>query len=149
MLHIHFHEFKSDIPNLDDLLEKHRVQGGSIIQYDRICSALVYARRTAVYEWVPNRTARHWRGCQHALWCAMLGWWSWVGLIVTGILIFNNLAGGSDFTRLLTTPPPLPGSGDDPALRELEAVDQRRKYLLLVLLLAVLATIILVRSRSK
>src|ERR1041384_5742846 len=111
---LHWNEVNFDIPNLDDLLAKYRQHGGAIIQYDRITSAIVYTRRTAVYEWVPGRAARWRAGLKHALWCAMFGWWSWTGLIVTGILIFNNALGGLDFTRLLTAPPPLPGSHHDP-----------------------------------
>ena len=145
MLHLHWHEFKFDIPNLDELLAKHRQHGGFIIQYDRVFSILVYTRRTAICEWVPNRAARYRAGLKHALWCGLLGWWSLAGLFVTGVLIFNNLLGGIDYTRYLTTPPLLPGVSDqDSARREVEAAERRRLYLMLVCLYVVLAFVFLV-----
>jgi hypothetical protein len=135
-------EHKTDIPNLAELLDQHRRHGGVIVEYDRIISAIVYCRRSSVLEWAPDRVARCKAGLKHALWCGLLGWWSWTGLIVTGICIFNNLLGGLDVTRALTAPPPLPATGD-PVLRELETVIKRRQYLLLAFLLVLLALIFL------
>ena len=147
---LHWNEYQFELPpNIEELVAKQRQHGGAIIQYDRIFSIFVYARRTAVFEWVPNRAARYRAGLKNAGWCALLGWWSWTGLIVTGLLIFNNLLGGLDFTRFLTTPPPLPGTfGPDPALRELELIEQKRRYVFLVCLLVVLAFVLVITLRK-
>jgi hypothetical protein len=82
-----------------------------------------------VFELVPQGTTRRAAGRKHALWCCLLGWWSIPGFFGTAGSIINNLMGGIDVTKILTTPPPLPGQPfDSTALEELQAARQRQGY---------------------
>ena len=53
--------------------------------------------------------------------------------------IINKLMGGVDVTRVLTSPPPLPGQPfDDSAIRELRAAHKRQQYAFFAFLLVLL-----------
>jgi len=58
-------------------------------------------------------------------------------------MIINNLMGGIDVTKILTTPPPLAGKPyDDSAIREFDAARKRQGYAFLVFLVALLLLVI-------
>jgi hypothetical protein len=137
---------KTTIRNLPELLDNYHKHGGSIVQYDRVFSIILYMQRSPKFEWVPPNTTRRAAGLKHALWCCLLGWWSITGFFATSGAIINNLMGGVDVTKVLTSPPPLPGQPfDNTALKELEAARRRQGYafltFLLILLLLVLALV--------
>src|SRR5260221_8504895 len=111
---------KATIPNLPALLENYRKHGGAIVQYDRVYSMVVFMERSPKFEWVPPNTTRRAVGFKHALWCCVFGWWSVPGFFATAGAIINNLMSGVDVTKVLTSPPPLPGQPfDSTALKEL------------------------------
>src|SRR6476659_6952282 len=95
---------KTAIRNLPGLLENYRKFGGAIIQYERVYSILVYSQRSPTFEWVAPNTTRRVVGAKHALWCFLFGWWSITGFFWTAGSIINNLMGGIDVTRVLTSP---------------------------------------------
>ncbi len=126
---------KSSIPNLQELLDNYQSHGGAIVQYDHVLSLLIYTQRTTEFVWVGPHTTRRMVGFKHALFCFFLGWWSILGIFATPVAIINNLMGGIDVTRVLTSPPPLPGQPyDDSAIRELKAARKRQQYVFLAYL---------------
>jgi hypothetical protein len=135
---------KATIPNLEELLANYRQHGGAIVQYERVLSAVIYSQRTHKFEWVGPGTTRRAVGCKHALWCFFLGWWSITGFVWTAGAILNNLMGGIDVTRVLTSPPPLPGQPHDTeAIRELQAARKRQQYVFLAFLLGLLVLVLI------
>lgn len=144
MIILIFWSQKTTIPNLQELLDNYHKHGGAIVQYERVFSILIYSQRTPKFEWVALNTTRRAAGFKHALWCFLLGWWSIAGLFWTAGSIINNLMGGIDVTRVLTSPPPLPGQPyDDSAVRELEAARKRQQYAFLVFLLVLLVVVVI------
>lgn len=97
-------ERKRKIPNTNALVENVRLRGGSIVQYDRIESVLVVCDRSARFEWVGPGESRRMAGVKHALYCALLGWWSPMGLIATPVSVVVNLRGGIDVTESFVEP---------------------------------------------
>jgi hypothetical protein len=86
-------------------------------------------------------------GRKHALFCALLGWWSIVGFFGTAGAIINNLMGGIDVTKVFTMPPPLPGQPyDDSAIRELNTARKRQGYTFVIFLFILLFTILILVS---
>ena len=121
---------RTKIPNLEEMVENYHRHGGSIIQYDRLFSIILFTRRYPKFEWVPPHQTRRAAGKKHALWCFLFGWWSIGGILGTTAMIVNNLLGGIDVTRVLTTPPPLPGQPfDDAAWREYAAAQKRQQWI--------------------
>jgi hypothetical protein len=134
---------KARIPNLQELLDNYQRHGGSIVQYDRVFSVIVYMQRYPKFEWVSPTTARRAAGFKHALWCCLLGWWSPLGFFATTGAIINNVMGGIDVTKILTSPPPLPGQPfDQTALKELGAAQRRQQYAFLAFLLLLLLLVL-------
>jgi len=134
---------RTTIPHLDELLAQVREQGGSIIQYQRVFSIILYSQSSPQFEWVPSGASRVSAGLKHTLFSALLGWWSLTGLFWTPAVIINNLMGGVDVTRVLTEPPPLPGQPfDSSALAELARAQKRQQIAFLILLFIVLAVVI-------
>lgn len=142
-----FWKEKARIQNLPDLLDKHQKCGGQIVEYRRIFSILVFSRIYPVYEWISPQTTRHAAGRKHALFCALLGWWSIVGFFGTAGAIINNLMGGIDVTKVFTMPPPLPGQPyDNSAIRELNAARKRQGYAFVIFLFILLFIILILVS---
>ena len=130
---------KTKIPNLPELLDNYGRLGGAIVQYERVFSIIIFSRRSPKFEWVSPQTTRRAVGFKHAFWCFLLGWWSLPGFFMTAGSIINNLMGGIDVTRVLTSPPPLPGQLDDnSAILELQAARKRQQYVFLAFLLVLL-----------
>ncbi|HEX3797890.1 MAG TPA: hypothetical protein VH413_04245 [Verrucomicrobiae bacterium] len=98
---------KVPIRNLPELLQLYHQHGGSIVQYRRIYSVILFSHTSSVFEWVPPTTSHRAAGRKHALWCFMFGWWSIPGLVGTPIALYKNLFGGMDVTSFLTAPPPI------------------------------------------
>ncbi len=138
---------KTKIRNLPELLQNYRQSGGSIVEYRRIFSVLIFSRMYPVYEWVPPNTTRYAAGRKHALFCGLLGWWSIMGFFGTASIIINDLMGGIDVTKILTMPPPLPGQPfDDSAIRELNAARKRQGYVFVIFLFALLLLVLILVS---
>jgi hypothetical protein len=136
---------RTRVKNLPELLDNYRNRGGAIVEYQRLYSIILFTRRFPVYEWVPPETTRQVAGRKHALWCCAFGWWSIFGVIGTGGIILNNLMGGVDVTKILTSPPPIPGQPfDNTALQELQAARHRQAYGFLASLLFLLLVVILI-----
>ena len=106
---------KANIPNLPALLERVHLHGGSIVEFQRVWSAVFYCQSGPIYRWVGPRQSRFLHGFGHAVFCFLFGWWSPAGIIWTLPGVPNNLCGGVDVTRIYTQPPPLPGEPEDPA----------------------------------
>jgi hypothetical protein len=140
-----FWKERTTIRNLPELLERYHKHGGAIVEYRRIFSILVFTRAYPVFEWVPPGTTRRAAGGKHALSCFLLGWWSIPGLFGTAGAIINNLMGGIDLTKVLTTPPPLPGQPvDNAAMQELEAARRRQAYAFLLFLLFLILVVLVI-----
>lgn len=139
---------RTTIPNLEALLDKVRQQGGSIVEYRRVFSVILFTRTFPVFDWVPPGTSRTTAGLKHVLFCGILGWWSIAGLFWTPSAIINNLMGGVDLTRVFTEPPPLPGQPfDTQAITELNQARKRQQYayvgfILFILLLVIVFCVI-------
>lgn len=135
---------KGTISNLEELLNSYHWKGGSIVEYQHMFSAVVYSSTYSVYEWVPAGKSRKIAGIKHALFCGFLGWWSFFGLMFAPVCIINNLLGGIDVTKVLTSPPPLPGQLPDmTAVAELNAARKRQGYIFVGYLFTVLLIVIL------
>jgi len=132
---------RASIPNLQELLDKVRQHGGSIVEYQRIFAVILFTRSFPVFDWVPPGASRTTAGLKHVLFCCTLGWWSPAGLFGTPAALITNLMGGVDLTKVFTQPPPLPGQPfDNTALNELDKARKRQQYayvcfLLLIVLL--------------
>ncbi len=125
----------SNIGYLKSQIEKH---GGRVIEYRWIFSMLVITINHSRYEWLPANASRSKAGVKHALLCFVTGWWSIAGVLVTPVMILNNLFGGIDVTKVLF--PDSPDGGIDPqALRELAQAQKRQQFTFLGYLLLVLA----------
>jgi hypothetical protein len=100
---------KARIPNLPELVDRVRTHGGSIVEFQRVWSLLLYCQWGPIYRWVGPRQSRYVSGLGHAAFCFLFGWWSPAGIIWTLPAVVNNLCGGVDVTSIYTKPPPLPG----------------------------------------
>ncbi|MCE9609195.1 MAG: hypothetical protein K8R23_03095 [Chthoniobacter sp.] len=105
---------RTKIPNLPQLTEKVRLHGGSIVEFRRVWSLLLYCQSSPIYRWVPPGRSHVLSGAGHALFCLLFGWWSPAGIIWTLPAVVNNFFGGVDVTKVFTQPPPLPGQPWDP-----------------------------------
>lgn len=134
------------IQNLPQLLDRYRAHGGSIVQYERVFSFIIYSRRSPAFEWVAPHKSRRMAGLKHALWCLFFGFWSFAGFFWTPGSIINNLMGGIDVTRVLSSPiAPIDGQVDDSAIKEFQAAEKRRQYVFAGLLLLLVLWIIIPR----
>jgi hypothetical protein len=130
---------RASIPNLQALLEQVRQHGGSIVEYQRVFSVILFMQISPKFEWVPPGGSRAAAGLKHTVFSLLLGWWSLSGLFATPAAIINNLMGGIDVTRVFTQPPPLPGqSFDSSAMEELAKARKRVMYVYLGFLFLVL-----------
>jgi hypothetical protein len=89
------------IKNLPQLLERVRMGGGSIIQYDHVISLGVITQRDSYFEWVGPGASRRVAGLKHAALCLVLGWWSPAGLFWAPIAVAFDLMGGLNVTERL------------------------------------------------
>ncbi|MDB6174099.1 MAG: hypothetical protein JWL59_3410 [Chthoniobacteraceae bacterium] len=134
---------RSTIPNLQELLDRVRQQGGSIVEYQRVFSIILFTRSYPVFDWVPPGTSRTTAGLKHAVFCGTLGWWSVADLFWTPSTIVNNLMGGVDLTRVFTEPSPLPGQPfDNHAIAELNRTRKRQQYVFVGYILLLLLLVI-------
>jgi hypothetical protein len=95
---------RAKIKNLPLLLDRYRRDGGAIVVYERVFSLIMYSRKYPIFEWVSPQTTHQEAGRRHAMWCALLGWWSPFGLFWTPAAIMRNLRGGTDVTQAVTAP---------------------------------------------
>lgn len=130
-------------PEIKDLIEHCRRNGGAIVQYERVISLVFHTWRYAKYDWVAPHSTRQSVGYKHAFWCALLGWWSIVGPLITPIAIVNNLKGGIDVTSLLMSSRESPvHCATESAVQEYNAALKRQQKLLLAFLTVVLVACI-------
>jgi hypothetical protein len=121
---IHWTE-RTRIPHLEEILEKHRSNGGAIVEYRRVLSAVIISSASPQIEWVPPGKNRTLQGLKHTLISSLLGWWSISGFFWTIAAIIQNTMGGIDVTPVFTAPPPAPGQPFDSSA--VEAVRRMRK----------------------
>ena len=130
---------RTSIPKLQELLNKVREHGGSIVEYQRVFAVILFTRSFPVFDWVPPGASRTTAGLKHVLFCGILGWWSIAGLFWTPAALINNLMGGVDLTKVFTQPPPLPGAPfDNTATAELNQARKRQQYAYVGFLLFIL-----------
>ena len=104
---------------------------------------IYFTQSNPIFVWVPPGRSRSIAGLKHALFCFVLGWWSFTGLCWTLPAVVNNLMGGVNVTQVLANPPPLPGQQyDATALKELIANRRRQAVIFFVWIALVLGTII-------
>lgn len=141
--HMKFPTFQAQegiTPALQDLIDHCRRNGGTIVQYERVVSLLIYMRRYPKYDWVAPHSSRRAVGYKHALWCFLLGWWSITGLLFTPGAIINNVMGGIDVTPLLMSSRQLPDHrATESAVQEYNAALKRQQQVFLGFLVVVLA----------
>lgn len=96
-----------NIPNLRELQESIRQQGGTIVCYYRMWSLLVFSKHTPVFVWVAPGSSRVLASLPHVGFTAALGWWSLPGCFATPFVIVSNLAGGEEVTKRLMNMSPI------------------------------------------
>jgi hypothetical protein len=141
MIPIHWTS-RTEIPNLEALLESHRHHGGAIVEYKRVWAALVFASSSPRLEWVAPGQSRVLAGLKHTLFSAALGWWSLGGFFMTIQALVQNLMGGIEVTGVFTAPAPAPGQPFDArALRELDRARRAQAVIFAMVLLLILAAL--------
>jgi hypothetical protein len=128
------------IHNLDQILESYRNHGGAIVEYRRIWSVLTVAISSPRIEWVPKGASRAGRGLRHALFCALLGWWSLPGFFGTIGALVQNLRGGIDVTAVLAPSPGQPA--DVGAVAQMERARRVQGIICALILFALLAALL-------
>lgn len=91
--------------NLPELLEKLSSQGGAIVEFRSVISAVVFYRISSKLYWVPRESSAAYQGLIASLPTLLLGWWSVQGFFWSISVIVSNILGGIDVTELFTTPP--------------------------------------------
>ena len=117
-----------EIPNAQKLLDQVQRHGGSIIEYQRVFSLLLFSQSSPQYVWMRAGGSRFRAGLEHSIFTLITGWWSLPGIFWTPACVLYNSFGGTDVTRLLqlahrpapqpvsSSPPPLPISSRPPTL---------------------------------
>src|ERR1700722_639634 len=98
-----------DMKVLPAIREKFGRQGGRVVLFQRVTSAILVSWDSTHLEWIPPYSTRTWVGLRYALWTSLLGWWSLHGLWCAPAAILTDVFGGVDVTELVKTPPPVPG----------------------------------------
>ena len=117
------------IPNARELLRQVELNGGCVVEYQRVWSAILIAGSIPEFVWIAPGRSRWLTGLGISISSMIIGWWSLPGLIWTPAAILYNLRGGTDVTRLIqiTTPrnpPPLPGGLPPPLPSTSDALRQ-------------------------
>jgi hypothetical protein len=123
---------------LPAIREQFSRQGGRVVLFQRITSAIVVSWESSHLEWIPPYSTRTWAGLRYAFWTALLGWWSISGLWCTPAAILTDVFGGVDVTEIVKAPPPLPGHNRVQPIARAEAVFRNRGYYMLILELILL-----------
>lgn len=97
MLHFHIHD-KNPIPHLEENIAKQKREGGRLILYRRVWSALFVTVSQDRIEHVPFDHSRILAGWRHMLFTLLLGIWSLGGIFAVPMLLIMNLRGGIDVT---------------------------------------------------
>ncbi|MFO0582341.1 MAG: hypothetical protein U0229_08720 [Anaeromyxobacter sp.] len=92
---------REPIPDLEAIVENLRNHGGSIVAYQRVWSLGIVSVVSEEVRWVPPRTSRFVAGLPHAVFCLLLGWWSFSGFFATISALIRNFMGGLEITPLL------------------------------------------------
>src|SRR5947208_4456247 len=100
MTHLHWTQY-GHRPDAGLLRQKLERFGGAVVQYQIVFSAVLFARTTLHWEWVPPSRSRSRASLKYVAWSVLLGWWSLPGLVLTPGTIVNNLLGGADVTQLI------------------------------------------------
>jgi hypothetical protein len=102
---IHFHWNRPlDFAKAPELMGDVRAQGGTLVEYVLVASALVLTwRRPYLVRIRPGRN-RVVAGLPYAAFSAVLGWWSLMGFFWTIQALVQNLKGGVDMTAALMDP---------------------------------------------
>lgn len=92
--------------NLPHLLEKLAQEGGSIVEYKCVLSAIFYTNFSTRCFWVPEHRSHKLQGLIASIPTLLLGWWSIAGPVLTLCTLTTNLQGGIDVTEAFTSPSP-------------------------------------------
>ena len=114
MIPIYWNE-RTQIKNLPELLAKHQKEGGSILEFQSVYSAIFFSQARPKFVWIPKGGNRHLCGLVQSMPTLLLGWWSLAGFFWTINALIKNLMGGVDVTTVFTSPPPLEGQQWDVA----------------------------------
>ena len=128
--------------NLPELLEKLKREGGSVVEYRYVFSAIIFSQVSTKLVWVPEHRSHSLHGLIISIPTMLLGWWSIQGFFWTLGVIISNLLGGINVTELFTTPP------DDDELsaeiiRKIERQRRIQQWSFVGVLLIILAVIII------
>jgi len=93
-----------ELSAMPDLVGKVRAQGGMLVEYAWVASALLFTWRQPRIVWVPPGRSRAVAGLPWTLLSMLLGWWSLMGLFWTIQALVQNLMGGVDVTAALIEP---------------------------------------------
>ena len=93
-----------ELSAMPDLVGKVRAQGGMLVEYAWVASALLFTWRQPRIVWVPPGRSRAVAGLPWTLLSMLLGWWSLMGLFWTIQALVQNLIGGVDVTAALIEP---------------------------------------------
>ena len=86
------------IPDLEQLQEKVRLQGGRLVVYLEVLSAVFISARSYRVRWVSPAAGRVACGFPSSLISALLGWWAIFGPFWTVLALIWNGRGGLDLT---------------------------------------------------
>jgi vacuolar-type H+-ATPase subunit I/STV1 len=120
----------SVLPSIQKSFNRH---GGRVVLFQRVTSVFIVSWERTYLEWIPPYSTRTWFGLRHALWTALVGWWSLSGLWCAPAAILTNIFGGVDVTELVKSPLSLPSCGESHPIAKAEAVLRNRGYYMLIL----------------
>ena len=104
MFHIHLKE-DSPIPNLQTCIEKQRSEGGRLVIYQRVWSAVFISMSQRRIAWIPPHGSRITPGLKHCLFSLLFGIWGATIVGAVPMCLIINLRGGIDVTAELSSTP--------------------------------------------
>ncbi len=128
--------------DLPELLKKLEQEGGSIVEYRSVISAVIFYRISSKLYWVSRDKSQSFQGLIVSIPTMLLGWWSIQGFFWTFSVIVSNVLGGIDVTELFTTPPEN-GELSDRIIRRIEQQRKNQQWSFVGGLLLLLAIIII------
>jgi hypothetical protein len=104
MIHIHLSD-DAPIPRLAESIARQKSEGGRLVLYHRVWSALVVSMSQRRVEWVPASHSRVAPGIKHCLFSLFLGVWGVSLVAQVPLCLITNLRGGIDVTAELSDRP--------------------------------------------
>ncbi len=97
MISFNIHD-DAPIPDLEKNISRQHTEGGRLILYRRMWSAVIISITQDRIEHVAFQSSRVWPGLKHSLFTLFLGVWSPTGLFMIPCLLILNFSGGADVT---------------------------------------------------